>query len=566
MPFESIGDYIVETLLHLDLKNVFGVPGHQTLPYYDAISRRSTDITHNLLRTECNAGYAADGYSRVTNKLGVVDATYGPGLERIIPAISEAYASSVPILVITSDVDLGLIPTKTDRSSASQGVDQVALMKPITKKQILLTDPNKIGDSLRYAINSAMTGRPGPVMLDVPNNLFWKQFNESERKDLERDFYVNNVYRHYPPYRTIPQKSDIDNLASLLSKAKRPIIIAGGGIYISQAMRELREFANSYNIPVVTTISGKGTLPENNKLSLGVIGYLGSWSSANRALEKADLILAVGTKLGQYSTGNWTYLNNKTVVRIDVDESEFERQFKEEISLLGDAKATLAKLNSALKSIKRTYEWSNDLKDLIYQREKEMIQKEKSEMFISTMLELNRIISAKDIIVTDASSSSGIASAYINHADGHFRNFIAPRGMGGLGYGLPAGIGAAVASNEIGEGKVIVVSGDGGFGYTISELETLHRLNIPVKVIVLNDNALGWIKAEQTKFFQKRFISSEFTRIDFEKLGSVFGLNSYSVQKRTELASTLKEVFKDNDPAIVEVKGATYVPFEGLDL
>ena len=572
MPY--ISDFIVDFLYRLNVRSFFGVPGHQTLPLYDAIYRRRNEVNHYLFHHEYAAGFAADAYSRVTNRIGVVDVTYGPGLAYLMPAIAEAYNASIPLLVITADTDLGIIYTKYERGNVSQGVDVLSLVKPITKRQIMLTNVNNVNEALKQAIVIALTGRPGPVLLDIPNDLFWKELSDGELSNLFiRSSYVNPLFAEYPPYRPTVSEYECQSLVKVLSNAKYPLIIAGGGVHISQAWYELKSFVEYLKVPIVTTLSGKGSIPEDHELYLGVIGSLGGWDSANKAIEMADLVIAIGTKLGQYATDNWNNLKGKRIVRIDIDPEEFERGFPEDLSLWGDVKSVLNVCLTYLKqqNMSFNFKWDlsmlNVLKGEWYSR---VMKLSEEYIFIKVMVELNRIIAENDVIVTDASSSSGISAAFLNikySTDKPFRRFITPRGMAGLGYGVPGGIGAMIGCIEKFRDKcnrVIVVTGDGGFGYAISELETIKRLNIPLIIIVLNDQALGWIKVEQEKLLNGRIISSTFLSTNYAKIAEAFGIRSYVIEKPSEISNVLKEAYSIKEPVLVDVHGESYVPFKGL--
>jgi acetolactate synthase-1/2/3 large subunit len=565
----GVGDIIVDALYNIGVRNVFGVPGHQTLPYYDALYRKN-EIKHILFHHEYAAGFAADAYSRITNKIGVVDGTYGVGLLYLMPSIAEAYNASIPLLIITGDTDLDIMFTKYQRGNVSQGVDQISLAKSVTKAQFVLTDVNKINEVLRNAITTALSGRPGPVIIDIPSNIFWSRLSEDVIKRFSAETQLFSRYRKYPLFRIQPEPQRLEDCISLLTKSKRPIILVGGGIHISMAWGELYDFATKLNIPVISTLTGKGSFPEDHILYLGVVGSLGYWNSANMALEKADLVIAIGTKLGQYATNNWTSLREKSIIRIDVDPMEFERGFYETLSLYGDAKIVLSECLRLInnKHINFSFAWSlSELKEL---RDGWLsnVFKLQDKIFIKAMIELSRIITEKDIVVTDASSSSGNAAAFLQlKGNSNKRRFITPRGAAGLGYGVPGGIGAAIGCvEEFNDcNKIIVIAGDGGFNYVVSELETIVRLNLPIMIIILNDQALGWIKREQEVLLSGHVISTEFNQIDYVKLGESFGMITYETKVSENLNVTLNDAYKQKEPVLISIRGSTYVPFKGLD-
>ncbi|MEM4969622.1 MAG: thiamine pyrophosphate-binding protein [Sulfolobales archaeon] len=545
----KVGHVIVKILEKHGVKNFFGVPGHHNLPLYEAIHDYS--LQHVLFHEETNAGFAADGYSKITG-LGVVDATAGPGALRLVPAIAESYSSSTALVAIVGDVDLKYVYShKYGRSNVAQQTDQLAIFKPITKAQYLVTSPYNVEDVVRNAIKVAISGRPGPVLIDIPVDIFWGSYEDLVIKDQKSEI---------PVTRFIPTDEDLRRAANEIKNSRKPVLLCGGGVHIARAWDEVRILRDVYRIPVVTTISGKGSVEETHPLSLGVIGDLGGWEPAAEAINESDLVIVVGSKLPQYATYNWKLLEGKKIIHIDIDPEEIGRNFPVVVGLVGDAKETLKKLNDMLAGWQVSEEWVKLVSKLKSQY-LEMISKDYILNDIRrgvnpkrVIAVLNKITDSEDILVSDASSSSGwTAKYYIVKRSG--RVYIAPRGFAGLGYSLPAGIGV-YASGAI-KGRVIVVSGDGGFGYYVSELETLKRTGYPIMVIVLNDSALGWIKLEQEYLQGGKILSSTFLLTDYARIAESYGIRGYRIERESELEATLREAYMVKEPVVVDIATIT---------
>ena len=553
----KIGDIIVEILTRNGVRTFFGVPGHHTLPLYEAIYDQK--LKHILFREEANAGFAADGYSKMVG-LGVVDATLGPGALRLIPAVAESYSSSTALIVIVGDVDLKYIYShKYSRSNVAQQVDQLSIFKPITKAQYLITSPYNTEDIIKNAIKIAISGRPGPVLIDVPVDLFWGSYEDLKLKESESLEIHSLVY--------MPPDDKIRKAADIIKRSKKPLLLCGGGVHIARAWKEVETLRNINKIPVITTISGKGSVDEYHPLSLGVIGDLGGWDYALEAVEKSDLVIVVGSKLPQYTTYNWKLLEDKDIIHIDIDPEELGRNFPTLLNLVGDARETLKKLSELLVGWRSGDEWIEYISEL---KEKQLkdIEKVLKDQLNERIIDpravislLNKITEEKDILISDASSSSGwTAKYYLSKTKG--RVYLAPRGFAGLGYGLPAAIG--VYASGLVKGKILVVAGDGGFGYTISELETIRRIDYPIKIIILNDSALGWIKIEQEIFQKGKIISSTFLDVDYAKIAEGFGIRGYRVEKPQELEKILREAYLVDESVVVDVVTKTDPSFSSI--
>jgi len=544
----KVGHLIVDVLNRHGIKSFFGVPGHHNLPLYEAI--HDYGLKHILFREETNAGFAADGYSRVAG-LGVVDATAGPGALRLVPAVAESFSASIPLVVIVGDVDLKYIYShKYGRSNVAQQTDQLSIFKTITKAQYLVTSPYNVEDIVQSALKVAMSGRPGPVLIDIPVDIFWGSYEDLTPKGQKVEV----------PARYVPSEDLLKAAAREIIGSKKPIMLCGGGVHLSRAWAEVREYRDGLRIPVVTTISGKGSVDEIHPLSLGVIGDLGGWDYAAEAIDMSDLVIVVGSKLPQYATYSWRLLEGKRVIQIDIDPEEIGRNFPVVVGLAGDAKETLERLRELLGSWRAEDGWVERVSKLkeLQLKEIERVYREQSH---DTGVRPQRVVTAisrltgiDDLLVSDASSSSGWTAKYCL-VKGSGRVYIAPRGFAGLGYGLPAAIGA-YASGEA-RGRIVVVTGDGGFGYYISELETLRRVSHPIIIVILNDSALGWIKLEQELFQDEKVLSSTFMGTDYAKIAEGFGIKGYTIEREGELDAVLKEAYVAGEPVVLDVKTIT---------
>lgn len=578
----KVGHLIAKILSKIGVKYVFGVPGAHTEALYDGICEEEPNIRHILMHDEANSGFAADGYSRISNSIGVVDATAGPGITRLITALAESYGSSIPIIAIVGDTPVDYVSLKIDRALVSQGIDQISLLRPVSKYVIYVTKPSDIAPSLLTAIRIATSYRFGPVVVDVPMNVMKSEIDVTTQ--LSKYSEVLKQYNVRYPRNRVIDESKLSTVLKYILNSNSPIVIVGNGIHLSQAWSEVREFCEYLSLPVVSTIMGKSVLPETHPLFFGIIGYLGYWSLANDLLKKADLIIVLGSQLGQFSTCNWSLIPpDATIIHIDIDPLEQGRGVitKNYVEIIGDLKLALRKLINIIKNYinkEKLKSYRNNMASRIEKLKglKEKIINSFMEISYSTALKpsdvlkvLNKIIKEhRDVvIVSDASSSSGLTARYLMLKESIiYRRYLAPRGFAGLGYGLPAGIGAKLALQQMGSNdRVLIVTGDGAFGYVINELETVKRLELPLIIIVLNDSAFGWIKIEQLKYY-KRVYSSEFSYIDYAKVARAYGIKGYSAENAKELDEILRKIIKEDQEAVlINAKVKSEVPLIGLE-
>ena len=544
-----VGKRLAHLLKEYGVTHVFGVPGGQTLPLYEGIME-TDGIAHVLMRDERSAGFAADAYARLTGLTGVCDATVGPGATNLPSAIAEAYSSSVPLGAIIADLPRHWEHRRV-RGSASQGVRQVEIFSSISKWQATVADPAALDDLADAAFRIANAGRPGPVVLSIPDDVFAAPAPDRPRPARPP--------LRTPWYRTAPDPALVRDAAAAIARADRPALFVGGGAMLSAAAAEVQALAEYLNVPIATTISGKGVVAETHPLAVGVAGAMGR-PIANEVLKDADLIVLVGTKTGQVATFNWRLpAPGVRTVHIDVDAEEIGRNFPDSLPLVGDARLAIAALHAALTHLgvppkgwdgaaiqARVRRW--------YAQAVDRPQVDGEPLKPQLVMDLlNQHARPDDMVVCDASLASGWVAAYYNlPAPG--RSYLAPRGLAGLGWGAPAAIGAATAREVLGRpGAVLHVAGDGGFAYSVQELEVMARLRLPVITVLLNNSALAWIKHAEKARFGERYISTDFTRVDFAAVARGFGVPAWTARTAAELHAALDQARLAEGPALVDV-------------
>jgi acetolactate synthase-1/2/3 large subunit len=541
------GDVLVEMLIDYGVPAVFGLAGGQTLPLYDAIHSRAPRIKHIPMRDERNAAYAADGYARISGRVGLCDATVGPGAIKLTSGLAEAYNSSIPIVALVSDMPSDWLAVRY-RGGGNQLVDQMSVLAPLCKWTGRLPAPHKLPELVRRAFQISTSGRPGPVAIELPEDMFKATYDEAI-------YEVDARYGSVPAHRFAPDPESVRAAIELLSSATRPAMIVGGGARLSNAGEQVSALAEALAIPVATTLSGKGIIPENHPLSLGVIGALGGSAVAQKFVEEADVILAVGFKFGQNPTFRWMLpKKDQRVIQLDIDGAEISKVFPAEVGLVADAREGLAALSAASTT---TRSMEPVARQIAENRSKwlEQIKSEASEakpirpQQIASLL--NELCDDDTVLVCDASFASGWGSMYYEVRRN--RRAIFPRGMGGLGWGLPAAIGAQVARPK---SKVVVLAGDGAMAYSLGELATLAQQGMNITVVVINNSAMGWIKWEQAVFWDGRFVSTDLSDVNFAMVAQGMGLNGVNVNEPSDLRDALSRALTSDRPTLLDVRTA----------
>lgn len=550
--FMHTGNLLTELLIGYGVTHVFGAAGGQTVALVDGILRRESEIKHLMLRDERSTVFAADAFARMTNRIGVCDVTVGPGAVKLPSGLFEAYASSIPLLAIISDVPTAWAHLVDRGGTATQGIDQESVVRPYVKRVATLRFPQQLPAMLNTLIRTATTGRPGPVALIIAQDIFDTQIEPGSV-----DAYVNPAYASFPMERSVPDPKDVESAADALVSAQRPVMLAGGGVLIAQAWEEVRELAELLTMPVISTFSGRGVLTDDHPLTLGLLGNIGT-GCARRVAEETDLLFMVGCKSGQNSTLTWTLPKPaQRVIHLDIDGAEIGKVFPTEIGLLGDAKLGLRALIDAVHE--RIIDEVPSQERLNYIRMRREAWQQISLPDLQSddvpikpqrvIAELNRLTKPDDIIVCDASYASGWGLIHY-HLRKAGRTVLAPRGSAGLGFGLPAAIGVCAACPGR---RVINLCGDGGMSYYVGEMPSLAFHNMNVVNIVFNNMGLAWIDHYHRILFDGSGAPFRWGDVDFGAVGRAFGFVGMRITRPADLATGLQQALEADAPAVVDV-------------
>lgn len=548
-----IGDLVSEMLAQYGVELVFGMPGGQTTALHDGISRRNDRIRHILMRDERNAAYAADAYARLTGKPGVCDVTVGPGANLLAAGFLEALNASIPMIAIVGELPLDWLSLK-EKGIASQGFDQLTFFKSCSKEAFLVPSVAALPDLIRSAFRIATGPRPGPVALIIPHDIF-----DAEWDEAALPIVIDDRARAIPFLRSTAPREAIAEAAALIRRAKRPAVVFGGGVHGSDAAEDATTLADRFGGLVVTSLSGKGSVPETRPYAAGVLNPLGSWA-AIELIQEADLIVWCGSKVSQNTGMNWSLPKpDQATITIDCDPMEHGRTFRPTVPLLGDVREILRDLTAALgDSMTGTRpDWEARIAAVIAQGEAEKAEDMASNQIPvlppRVMAELASRITDADIVVSDASFSAGWIAGFIP-AKFAGRQFLFARGQGGLGYSVPGAIGAAATRPEA---RIVTVAGDGAFSYTIGELATQAQYNQRVVNVVINNGKLGWIQLWQELYFgnvQSAALESQHATPGYAAAGTALGLLGIYVDKPDEIGPALDRAFAHDGPSVVEVR------------
>jgi acetolactate synthase I/II/III large subunit len=551
------GDLLVGLLVDHGVDVVFGLPGGQTAAMYDAIDRRSGDIRHVGVRDERSAAYAADAYARLTGRVGVCDATTGPGTAKLPSGLGEALNSSIPLLAIVSE-----LPSSTEarryRGATSQGMDQEALLAPVTKWLATVRRQADLAPLVRRAFREATTGRPGPVALILPQELL---DGAPGAIDARPDPHTAR-FGTFPSVRAAPAPADVATVVSLLRQAHRPLVVLGGGAMASGATEVAVALAEALGAAVATTFSGKGCIDEGHPLAVGLLSTMGTTAAAAAAAE-ADVLLLVGTKAGSGTTLGWSLPRaGQRVAQVDVDPAELGRDFPVEAFVLGDARdsleAVLAALGASPAAVGATAEWTLRISALVEEwREGRDAERARTTTPVSpqrVMGELQKLLRPTDLVVSDASLASGWAGSYLQQ-EGTGRRFLFPRGLAGLGWAVPAAIGAAIARPD---DRVIAVMGDGALGYAVGELSVAMQRQLNLTVVLLNNSSYGWIRWYRRITFDRGWDDDDLPATDYSAVAQAYGFVTERVEAADDLAGALDRVLGKPGPGLVEVLSSVW--------
>ena len=529
----SGAEILVKTLISEGVDTIFGYPGGSVLNIYDYLYKYKDQLKHYLTCHEQSAAHAADGYARATGKVGVCIATSGPGATNLVTGIATAYMDSTPMVAITGNVPKALLG-----KDSFQEVDITGITIPITKHNFIVKDVNELQGIIIKAFYIAKEGRPGPVLIDIPKDI---TIEKSDYEDLD-PIEVTPKVKHIT-------KDVLDEVARYINSSQKPLIYAGGGVINSGATEELIDIAEKINAPVATTLMCRGAIPSEHRLNTGMIGMHGS-NASNILATKCDLIIALGARFSDRVISDKEFINNAKVVQIDVDPAEINKNVKVDSFIIGDIKSTLQKLIPLIKE-KKNEEWLQtveNLKNLSASKNND----EKSEELTPRFLfeKLSEIDDGKFIITTEVGQHQMWTAQYFNFKNP--RTLISSGGLGTMGFGLGAAIGVKIAQPDK---TVFNIAGDGSFGMNCNEFATAVKYNIPIKVIVMNNNALGMVRQWQSLFYEARYSQTTLDRAtDFVKLAEAFGGVGFRVEKREELENVLSSALITNKPVIIDYR------------
>ena len=529
---------LLECLSRLGINEIFGYPGGAVIPIYDELYSFK-EIKHYFARHEQGAVHEADGYARSTGKVGACLATSGPGATNLVTGIMTAHMDSIPLLVITGQVSSSLLG-----KDAFQESDIVGITVPITKNNYLVQDIKDLPRILKEAYYIASTGRPGPVLVDIPRDIQLQEIPYDEFNKIYENHFSLEGYN--PVYEG--HKGQIKTAIKMIKDSKKPLIIAGAGILKAHAYEELKEFVEKTNIPVAMTLLGLGSFPGNHELALGMIGMHGT-TYANYAANEADLIIAAGMRFDDRVTGNpQKFIPNAKIIHIDIDPAEIGKNKLIDVPIVGDLKNVLTDLNEKAPKVshdewlKQIKKWKKDY-SLIYRKTEDdiLIPQE-------ILAEINKITKGDVIVATDVGQHQMWAAQFLTFNNPY--SILTSGGAGTMGFGLPAAIGAQVANPNK---KVLAVVGDGGFQMTFQELMLIKEYNLPVKIFIINNSYLGMVRQWQELFHEKRYSSVDLSyNPDFIKIGEAYGIKSIQLKNKKDLKKNLKKILESDEAVLVE--------------
>lgn len=538
---------LIESMIHEGVDTIFGYPGGAIMPTFDALYDYDKKINHILTRHEQGATHAAQGYARVSGKVGVCLVTSGPAATNAITGIADAMLDSTPLVVITGQVGAALLGT-----DAFQEIDVVGISQPITKWAFQIRKAEDIAWAVARAFYIARSGRPGPVVLDIAKNA---QFQE-----VDFVYKPCTFIRSYIPVPAV-NPSEIEKAAELINSAKKPYALVGQGVVLSNAEAELKAFLEKANIPAAWTLLGASAMSSDFELNKGFLGMHGN-VSPNKKTNECDVLIAIGMRFDDRVTGNLdSYAKQAKIVHLDIDIAEINKNVKVDAPVLGSAKDTLVALTEKIKPAKHT-EWIESFK--VYDDE-EFEKIVKREVYPTTgeltMGEvIHRISEATNnnaIVVTDVGQNQMMAARYSKYSQ--TRSLVTSGGLGTMGFGIPAAMGAKIGAPER---TVLMYSGDGGFQMTIQELGTIMQENIGVKMIILNNHFLGMVRQWQEMFFEERYSFTKMKNPDFVAIAKAYNIEGCAVSERADLDAAIADMLKDDDPYLlvvdVEMQGMVY--------
>jgi acetolactate synthase I/II/III large subunit len=531
-------DILVQSLHDQGVDIIFGYPGGAVLQIYDAMYRNP--IRHILTRHEQGAIHAAEGYARVTNKPGVVIATSGPGATNLVTGIADAMIDSIPLVIFTGQVATSVIGT-----DAFQEADIMGITTPITKHNYQVQDVRDIPRIVQEAFHIANTGRKGPVLIDFPKNVSQTLFTEGDMPETPDEIYLPGYQPNFKPNYLQVQKA-----IQALQSAKKPLVLAGAGVLFADAQEQLKAFVEKYNLPIINTLLGLGTIAGDHEQFYGMAGMHGT-ATANYAITECDLLINIGARFDDRLTGNLkTFAPNATIVHIDIDPAEIGKNVPTDIPIVADAKEALF---AFLKKDFEGPEIADWVAYLNVMRNEYPLWQEDETLEImpqDVIKALHKITHGEAIVTTDVGQHQMFAAQYYGLQEPH--NWVTSGGLGTMGFGFPAAIGAQFAKPDK---KVISIVGDAGFQMTNQELALLKEFNLPVKVVIINNACLGMVRQWQETFYEERYSQSLMPiQPDFVKLADAYGVKGYVIERPEDLETQLAEAINSDEPVVIDVR------------
>jgi len=531
------------------VRHIFGVPGDTTVPFYDALYDAQADIKHVLARDERSAAFMADAYARLSFRPGVCEGPSGGGATFMLPGVAEAFGSSVPVIALTSDNALSF-----EEKGALTALDQRNLFKPVTKWNVLVKSADMIPELVRRAFRMATSGRPGAVHMALPKDVLDEELQGGT-------VYAETQCASYPAYRSCAHASELERAADLLLRARRGVIVAGGGAVLSGGWKALTSLADMLAMPVGTTINGKGSIAEDHPLSIGVVGGNGGRAYANRIVQEADLVFYVGSKVNYVDSANWTVPDRNQppkIIQLDIDPTELGNNYPISVGLCGDARLTLESLcellmHEAQPKEKRAEDIARRAAGWWAQVDAKADSNAVPIRPQRVIRELQDALPPDAIVVADPGTPTPFVAAQFKVREPG-RKILIPRAHGALGYAIPGVVGAKVARPDA---CVVGLCGDGSFAMSAGDLASIKRLGEPLVLINFNNGCYGWIKMLQKLHYGGRYFSVDFDEgIDYATVAQGFGLRCFRVQHAAELRGTIQEALHVPEPAFIDVPTA----------
>ncbi|MBP1677500.1 MAG: acetolactate synthase, large subunit [Bacteroidetes bacterium] len=538
---------LIESLIHEGVETIFGYPGGAIMPTFDALYDYDKKINHILTRHEQGATHAAQGYARVSGKVGVCLVTSGPAATNAITGIADAMLDSTPMVVITGQVGAALLGT-----DAFQEIDVVGISQPITKWAYQIRKADDIAWAVARAFYIARSGRPGPVVLDIAKS--------AQVQEVEFNYKPCNFIRSYIPIPEI-NPTQISDAAKLINGAKKPFALVGQGVVLANAEAELKAFLEKADIPAAWTLLGASAMPTEFRLNKGFLGMHGN-VAPNMKTNECDVLIAIGMRFDDRVTGDLaTYAKQAKIIHLDIDIAEINKNVMVDVAVIGTAKETLPAITAQLNTSKHT-EWIDTFKEFETEEYDKVIKREvfpeTGELTMGEVIhKISEATQNKAIVVTDVGQNQMMAARYSNYSQ--TRSLVTSGGLGTMGFGIPAAMGAKMGAPER---TVLMYSGDGGFQMTIQELGTIMQEQIGIKMIILNNHFLGMVRQWQEMFFEERYSFTKMKNPDFVAIAKAYNIDGKEISERSDLDKTIADMLKDDKPYLlvvnVEMKGMVY--------